>query len=303
MRGRPSIKASLALHFLIIIVSVVGVPFFARPPVDLLPEVTVELLTVGDITNLPSKPVMRPDAKPRKVAKAEPKPKAQPKPSPKPQAKEPPKAEPKPEPKPQPKPEPDVVVLNDLKAPPPEKPKEKPKAKPVKKVSPLMARPPTPALRPTRFSTRRIAALLDRSKKKIVPQSTPEETLPEKVKPVTASSTGQKFIESLPLTISEMDSIRAQIEKCWSFPAGARGAEDLVVQVRLFLSPDGSLSRPPEIINSARMALPGEEFFRVAAESALRAVLKCEPLDVPEGKYERWRELELTFDPRKMLNG
>jgi hypothetical protein len=52
------------------------------------------------------------------------------------------------------------------------------------------------------------------------------------------------------------------------------------------------------------MSRPGEEFFRAAAESAYRAVKKCTPLrQLPVTKYERWRDIELTFNPKEMLEG
>ena len=102
---------------------------------------------------------------------------------------------------------------------------------------------------------------------------------------------------------SGTDAIKLQIQSGWSLPAGARDAENLVVKLRLFLNPDGSLARAPEIVDRARMNQPGQEFFRTAAESAVRAVRKCEPLRLPPGKYDHWREMVLTFDPRDMFGG
>ena len=42
---------------------------------------------------------------------------------------------------------------------------------------------------------------------------------------------------------------------------------------------------------------------KVLAESALRAVKLCEPLRVPTTGDERWKELQLNFDAREMLEG
>jgi hypothetical protein len=106
------------------------------------------------------------------------------------------------------------------------------------------------------------------------------------------------------MTMSEIDAIRYQIQRCWSVPAGARDAGDLVVRLRVFLNPDGSLSRAPEIVESARAPSVGEEYYRAAAESARRAVQVCSPLkNLPPAKYEKWRELTLTFNPKDMLGG
>lgn len=103
------------------------------------------------------------------------------------------------------------------------------------------------------------------------------------------------------MTMSEIDAIRYQIQQCWSVPAGARDAENLVVRIKVFLNTDGSLSKAPEIVGGDQS---GDPFYRTAAESARRAVLKCAPLkNLPADKYSRWRELTLTFDPREMLGG
>jgi len=47
-----------------------------------------------------------------------------------------------------------------------------------------------------------------------------------------------------------------------------------------------------------------DDFFRTAAESAVRAVRLCTPLkNLPTTKYDRWQEITLTFNPREMLGG
>ena len=56
-----------------------------------------------------------------------------------------------------------------------------------------------------------------------------------------------------------------------------------------------------EILDHARMNKPGQGFYKVLAESALRAVQLCQPLRVPTTGYERWKDLQLNFDAREML--
>ena len=51
------------------------------------------------------------------------------------------------------------------------------------------------------------------------------------------------------------------------------------------LEPDGSVTRT-EILDHARMNKPGQAFYKVLAESALRAVKLCQPLRVPTTGYE-----------------
>lgn len=102
------------------------------------------------------------------------------------------------------------------------------------------------------------------------------------------------------MSISEQDALRAQLERCWHVPIGARDAENLVVAVRLVVNPDRTV-REARIVDQSRYNR--DSFFRAAADSALRAVRnpKCSPLAVPPDKYEQWRVVTVTFDPKGMF--
>jgi hypothetical protein len=289
---------SLALHLLLLLLSVFGLPLFNpdwEPPAEAIP---VELATVAEKTNIP----VRPEPQKKPVEKPEPKPEAKPAPE-KPKPAPPP---PPPEPEAEPVPVPDAV-----KVPTPEKAEPKPETKPeperVVKVD-----GPRPKVKPKRqpqqeekkenFDLKKIAALLDKLPAEKAQQADTEtkpetaDELPptEAVRPTTSAQ----------MTLSEIDAIRAQVEQCWSVPAGARYAENLMVRVRIYLRRDGGLAQPPEVVDTLRMSMPGEEAFRTAAESAVRAIMKCEPFkNLPAEKYDRWRDIELNFDPRSMLNG
>ena len=111
-----------------------------------------------------------------------------------------------------------------------------------------------------------------------------------------------KSIEFSGLTLSEEDALKAQIFGCWSIPLGLPYNENLLVRIKLKLKPDGSIIKA-EILDQERMKQPGQGFYKVLAESALRAVKLCQPLKVPTSGYERWKELYLNFDAREMLGG
>jgi outer membrane biosynthesis protein TonB len=102
------------------------------------------------------------------------------------------------------------------------------------------------------------------------------------------------------LTTTQIDLVRQKISKCWHFPAGLKNAEDLIVDIRMQLARDGSVKQA-EIINKARMKTDSN--FRTAAENAYRAVLdpNCNPLPLPPDKYEEWKDLELSFNPKEMM--
>ena len=178
------------------------------------------------------------------------------------------------------------------------KPRAKPEAPKVVFTPKPRTKPAPPAEAPN-FDPTRIAALLDQRAEPEPPAVQAADAAPPEPPPVISRNAP---LQDRPLTISEIDAFRDQIQRCWSVPAGAVDARNLVVSLLIFLNPDGSLARAPEIIDRARMDRPGQEFFRAAAESAVRAVLKCEPYDMlPVEIYEFWREIELKFDPQEML--
>ena len=143
------------------------------------------------------------------------------------------------------------------------------------------------------FDPNNIAALIDKSKEeKAEIVKTNNDVTQDQVKNVGNSK----------LTLSEEDALKAQIFGCWSIPLGLPYDENLLVRIKLELKPDGTISKI-EILDHDRMNQPGQGFYKVLVESVLRAIKLCEPLKVPVGGYERWKELQLNFDAREMLEG
>ena len=207
-----------------------------------------------------------------------------------------------------PKPKPVEVITPKPKA--PIKPKGKPKpSKTVAKaeLTKTFHTLPRPRSKPERkrpeFNATRIAALLDKDDEKKPQLRRKKADWKKTVKRLSSEPTPSRARPlSAPMSMSEIDAIRHQIQRCWSFPAGARNAEKLVIRIKVFLNTDGSLSKSPEIVGSHYKT--GDLFYDSAVESARRAVLKCAPLKhLPVDKYARWREITLTFNPREMLGG
>jgi hypothetical protein len=143
------------------------------------------------------------------------------------------------------------------------------------------------------FDPNNIAALIDKSM---------EDFGETKNKKNKISQSQDYSMDNSKLTLSEEDALKVQIFGCWSIPIGLPYNENLLVRIKLKLKPDGTLIKT-EILDHARMNMPGQGFFKVLAESALRAVQLCQPLRVPTSGYERWKDLQLNFDARKMLGG
>tara|TARA_A100001011_G_C14290207_1_gene835812 strand:- start:1756 stop:2496 length:741 start_codon:yes stop_codon:yes gene_type:complete len=245
-------------------------PFMMREPIDLPPIVSVELIEIKDKTQIPFAP------KARKIIE---------------KVKE----------------EKKRVVSE--QAPPAAKAKEKPDRIPMpedkKETKELLKKKQNPEeIKPQirqssefekeeLFDTNEIAALIDKAKEEQA------ETMRKKDQ-LTQSSVKNSFAQGL--SLSEEDALRAQIFGCWSVPLGLPYDKNLLVRIKLKLKPDGRILKS-EILDHARMNTPGQSFYKILAESALRAVRICQPLKVPPTGYERWKELQLNFDPTEMLKG
>jgi len=283
-----SIVISSALHISLVVITALSLPFLSKKPIDLPPIVSVELIQITEETNIPFAPkakkiiekvkekekkLVSEQAPPKKVKKTKTKTVVSEKKN---------KKIEKQNPEAVPLPDKEVKKI---------KTKEENKQNPekvdneVKQVSEFEKK--------DLFDPNNIAALIDKSK---------EETA-EIVKTNNDVTQDQiRNIENSKLCLSEEDALKAQIFGCWSIPLGLPYDENLLVRIKLKLKPDGSVTKT-EILDHARMNKPGQGFYKVLAESALRAVRLCQPLRVPASGYERWKELQLNFDAREMLGG
>ena len=80
------------------------------------------------------------------------------------------------------------------------------------------------------------------------------------------------------------------------------GTPQVIDQIKLQLKKDGTVLKS-EILDHERMNRPGQKFYKVLAESALRAIRLCQPLKVPPTGYDKWKDLQLNFNPTEMLKG
>ena len=265
-----SLFYSLTFHSIMILLTILSLPFMLREPIDLPPIVSVELIQISDRTSIPYAP------KARKILEET-------------------------------KKKEERVVSE--QAPPAAKAKEKPDRIPLpkeneeekklvkKKQNPEEVKPQI--RQSSEFEkneivdTNQIAALIDKAKEE-------EAVKQKKSNKITQSSQKNSFASGL--TLSEEDALRAQIFGCWSVPLGLPYDQDLLVRIKLHLKQDGTIMKS-EILDHERMNRPGQKFYKVLAESALRAVRLCQPLKVPPTGYDKWKDLQLNFNPTEMLKG
>ena len=283
-----SIIISSVLHATLIFITAMSLPFLAKKPLDIPPVVSVELIQIAEKTNIPFAPKAKKTIE--KVKKEEKKLVSE-------QA--PPKKVKKTKTK-------TVVSVDqnekiDNKTPDaiplPEKTVKKIETKKENKQNPDKLDKELKQV--SEFEKKElvdldnIAKLIDKAK---------EDSAKVIKKNNDITQDQEKNIENTKLTLSEEDALKAQIFGCWSIPLGLPYNEDLLVRIKLKLEPDGSVTKT-EILDHARMNKPGQGFYKVLAESALRAIKLCQPLRVPSSGYERWKELQLNFDAREMLEG
>ena len=247
-----------------------SLPFVAKKPLDLPPLISVELIQISEKTNIPFAP------KAKKIIekiKEEEKKLVSEQAPPKKVKKIKPEAIPMPDQKVE-----KIKQVDDKQNPEVEDTK-------VKQVSEFEKK--------EIFDPTDIAALIDKSKENLAETD---------IKSNKITQSQNKSLNNVGLTLSEEDALKAQIFGCWSIPLGLPYNENLMVRIKLKLKPDGTII-DSEILDHARMNKPGQNFYKVLAESALRAIQLCQPLRVPSTGYERWKDLQLNFDAREMLEG
>ena len=266
-----SLIYSISFHSVLVLLTILSLPFMLREPIDLPPIVSVELIQISDKTSIPYAPKARKIIEENKKKEKE--------------------------------------RLVSEQAPPAAKAKEKPDRIPLpsekkeeKKIVKKKQNPEEvkPEIRQSSefekkeiVDTNQIAALIDKAKEE-------EAVKQKKTDKITQSNQKNSFATGL--TLSQEDALRAQIFGCWSVPLGLPYDEDLLVRIKLQLKKDGTIVKS-EILDHQRMNRPGQKFYKVLAESALRAVRLCQPLKVPPTGYDKWKDLQLNFNPTEMLKG
>jgi outer membrane biosynthesis protein TonB len=303
-----TLVASVALHVLVIgwgLVSFSSKAFESMPeeslPVDIVSSDQLAKVMAGMKTGKKEnpKPLVEKvaDAKPTDdaIGKAAPKPpvvtetapQPQPKPVEKPVEKKPdppkPVAEkPKEEPKPiEKKPDPPKVdpIAEALK-----KEEKKPPKPPVQAAATPPPQPQKPKERV--YDQTQIAALLD------------------KRDPTRQAATGETMNSNAALGLAHgraaenstawISLFQSQVERCWKKPYGGIESQNPEAAFTVKLKRDGTLEGMP-----VPEVTPATPYLRVYQESALRAIIECQPYNLPAANFEDWKYFTPVFTERK----
>lgn len=249
-------------------------------------------------------PPLRPEP-PRAEAKPpRPEPeKAEPTPEP-PRRPEPPKPEAKPAPTPPPRPKPPERKPPEPKAAetPPKPRDEKPKLDQVAKLLDDRKREEQkPAARPRTGEQDQPPSKYDPSSiRRMLSRETPQQTAStgREVSRTASLGTATASAERMsPSLWGQLDGLlQEQYRECWN-KLGFDG-QAYVPQIRVVYNADGSLAGRPQLVNA-----PTDPGQRSLADSAMRAVMKCNPLRIPPQfapYHAQWRARTLRFDPEEM---
>ena len=237
----------------------------ANPAEDAVGKITEKAPIVTDSTPPPQpKPVEKPVEK-----KPDP---------PKPIAEAKPKEEPKPVEK---KPEPPQVdpIAEALK-----KEEKKPPKPQVQATT-----PPQPQQKPKErtFDQSKIAALLD--KRDPSRQATTGETLNSN------AALGLAKGRAADNSATWGSLFKAQVERCWKKPYGGIESQNPEAAFTIRLKRDGTLEGMP-----VPEGTPATPYLRVYQESALRAIIECQPYNLPAAYFDEWRYFTPVFTERKI---
>jgi colicin import membrane protein len=244
-----------------------------KPLVEKVAEAKPVEDAVGKITE--KAPVVT-DTSPPPQPKVEPKP-VEKKPDPPKPVAEKPKEEPKPEKKQeQPKIDPIAEALKKEEKKPPPKPQAQ------------AAKPPEPAKPKTEraFDQSKIAALLD--KRDPSRQAVTGDTLNSN------AALGLAHGKSADNSATWGSMFKQQVERCWKKPYGGIEAQQTESVFTIRLKRDGTLEGMP-----VPEGAPATPYLRVYQESALRAMIECQPYNLPAAFFEEWKYFAPVFTERK----
>jgi colicin import membrane protein len=312
--GRPDLKvkidktlaASIVLHILVIGWTMVSfaTKAFVMPDEDV---VAVDVISADQLSHVTAgmKSGKKENPKPlvEKVAEAKPvddaggkitekapvvtdtTPPPQPKPIEKPVEKKPDPPKPVAEAKPREEPKP-VEKKPDTTDPIAEALKKEEKKPPKPQVQAAKPPPQPPKPKERTFDQTKIAALLD--KRDPSHQAATGDTLNSNA----ALGTSKGAAADNSATWGAM--FQQQVERCWKKPFGGIESQNPEAAFSIRLKRDGMLESAP-IPDGA----PATPYLRVYQESALRAIIECQPYNLPAAYFDEWKYFAPVFTERK----
>lgn len=117
-------------------------------------------------------------------------------------------------------------------------------------------------------------------------------------KSTETASLGTAKGTALKMSASELDALKGQIRACWNVQGGGADADSLRAKVSFKLDRSGNVVSNPLAAGTGGDSARARRAF---AASALRAVKRCAPYNLPAEKYETWADVTVNFSLADML--
>jgi outer membrane biosynthesis protein TonB len=164
------------------------------------------------------------------------------------------------------------------------KEEKKPPPKPQVEAAKPPPQPPKPKERT--FDQTKIAALLD--KRDPSRQAVTGDTINSNA----ALGTSKGSAADNSATWGAM--FQRQVERCWKKPFGGIESQNQEAAFTIRLKRDGTLEAAP-----IPEGTPATPYLRVYSESALRAIIECQPYNLPAAYFDEWKFFTPVFTERK----
>jgi outer membrane biosynthesis protein TonB len=162
------------------------------------------------------------------------------------------------------------------------KEEKKPPPKPPVQAAKPPPEPPKQRIVERHFDQNQIAALLD--KRDPTRQATTGDTLNSNAALGLAKGTAADN------SATWGSMFQRQVERCWKKPYGGIESQRPEAAFAIRLKRDGTLEGSP-----VPEGTPATPFLRVYQESALRAIIECQPYKLPAAFYEEWKYFSPVF--------
>lgn len=86
---------------------------------------------------------------------------------------------------------------------------------------------------------------------------------------------------------------QAQVSRCWKKPDPGKEPRATETILRIKLARSGALDGAPVVTSTAKTP-----YARAFEQSAVRAVIACQPYQLPDAFFDEWRHFEPVFGDR-----
>lgn len=280
---RIGLTASIVFHLIVAAWVLRGLTSAVTPAPSEMVAVDLVQVESVDKPKALSLPKPGPDSKNESKADSKTDPKVDAKSDPKTDGKTDPKAGAKTDPKTD-KTDPKAGAKGDPKTDPKADPKTDPKVDPKTNASPAADKSPSGESAPLSRSLLEAAPALG-----AVPALS-EEDIAALVGATGRIGSGGIVTSSLAggLPREQIEALRAQVQRCWEIPGGWTNPRQASVTIRFRLKKDGTVDGQPVVTE-----FPASPIGKAASDTAVLAVKRCGPYQLPADSYDKWRVMEL----------